>query len=713
MNGTLTKSVLLCSMALGSIGLLDTAAHADPQVAGKAEGNLAEIVVTAQKYEQRLQDVPLSISAVTADELAARNVRSLADMQFSVPGLSSFEYGPGVGYVQIRGVSTSIGNQTVGRYLDEMPINGDAQGSGIDVRLIDMQRVEVLRGPQGTLYGEGSMGGTIRYLTTSPDLNEFSGSVEAGGGQVTDGSDSVLATGVLNAPLSQGLAGLRMVAGYEKDGGWIDNTTTGQSDINGVVVKTGRATLKVTPSDRLSLSLLALHQDLDQDNQNFGTDGKTAATVDTHNRDRYTLVNGVLSYDFDAVTLLESAGYLDRTADIQYDLTPFYLPVLQYYFGVAPGAITQVSLPTVTDIKTYSNELRLSSRGNSRLHWTVGAYYRKFESDNSGTVGTAPGTLPVVILATAQDHVSKSWALFGEASYPLTENLSGTLGVRYYEDKVESTTKSTSFGFTTTDVGEETFTTFNPRVNLQYAFSRESMVYLGAAKGFRSGGFNLTSAGGGTVTIPPTYSPDKLWTYELGTKQQLLDRRLEFDWAVYWTDWTDVQSSFFVPGSAITVIQNGGKVSGWGTDVALTARPVDGLTLTATYGWNNLEYQNSTADKLEGDPVDNAIRDSYSASVDYRVPLAESVKGFVRVDYQHAGKAQITLRNFNNQIVYIDQRDLVNLRVGADWSRYEASIYADNVTNDRTPIIPGPFGVIVNNVEQRPRTVGIYLRARF
>jgi outer membrane receptor protein involved in Fe transport len=701
LRGFHSKLLRAFCLVVGSSGIL-SAAHAQ---------ELEEIIVTAQKYEQRLQDVPVSISAITAEELSERNVTSLSELQYAIPGLSSFEYGPGQQFIQIRGVSTNVGNQTVGTYLDEMPVNGDAQGDSIDVRMLDMQRVEVLRGPQGTLYGEGSMGGTIRYITASPDLNALSGSIETEGAHVSDGAASYLASGVLNAPLSAGTAGLRLVAGYERDGGWIDDTTTGRSDINGVTLKTVRAKLLVTPTDRLNVSLLALHQESNQDNQNFGSDGKTDSTVQTFNNDRYTLVNGVLTYDFDALSLLESVGYLDRNSSVQDDLTPFYLPVLEG-LGIPPGFISQISYPHDTTEKAYTDELRLASKGNTTLHWTVGLFYRHYEYDVTSGATTAPGSLPFVILATDQTHLSSSWAGFGEASYRLTDRFTALLGARYYQDRVEQDSDSTSFGFPAHDHGQTTFTTFNPRLNLQYTFSETSMVYASATKGFRSGGFNVTSAGGGVVAIPPTYAPDKLWTYELGTKQQLEDRKLEMDLSLYRTVWSDVQSTVFAPGSAIEVIENSGRVSGWGADLALFARPVDGLTLTATYGWNNLAFKDATADKVVGDPVDDAVRQTYSASADYRVPLSAGTKGFVRIDYQHAGKAQITLRDFG-QIVHIEPRQLLTLRIGAEFGRFEASIFGSNLTNDQTPLIPGPFGVIANNVEQRPRTLGMNLRASF
>src|SRR5690625_4396707 len=188
--------------------------------------NLGVTVVTAQHREQQLQDVPLSVSVVTDKEIEARGATSLGDLQYSVPGLSTVSYGTGPRYVQIRGVSSYVGAPTVGVYLDEMPIVSDVLGDALDVRMLDMKRVEVLRGPQATLYGQDSMGGTIRYITADPNLDAFGGSLGVTYGGVQDGGASYKADGVLNIPVITDRLGVRLVGGYQKNGGFIDNATT-------------------------------------------------------------------------------------------------------------------------------------------------------------------------------------------------------------------------------------------------------------------------------------------------------------------------------------------------------------------------------------------------------------------------------------------------------------------------------------------------------
>jgi iron complex outermembrane receptor protein len=705
------RIMLMTASALATLVMSSGAAFAqDDQSA-----TLEEIVVTAQKREQRLQDVPISISAVTGDEISKRGATSLIDLVYSVPGVSATEYGPGQERIQMRGVSNTLGLATVGRYLDEMPINIDAQGLGLDLRLIDMERIEILRGPQGTLYGEGSMGGTVRYLTANPNLSRFGADLEAQVGAVTDGGTSWRANAVLNLPLVEDRVGLRLVAGYEKQAGWIDSVTTGQDDVNEVNTSTVRGKLLVKFSENIEASLLVMHQENDQDAQNFAVNRKSTALLPEYSNQRYDLVNGVVRLDLGWADLVNSAGWVKLKTDSVYDISGFYVPVLTapppFGFGLPVGFITTVGLGGVGEHRIYTDELRLSSKPGGAIDWTVGLYGRDYKSVGLSTTTTAPGDIGFPLIAAVGVTTSKSWSAFGEIDWHATDKLTLAVGLRWFNDKRGTNSVSTNFGFTTTDRDSDTFTSLNPRFNAAYEFSPVSMVYFNAAKGFRSGGFNAAASGGG-FPIPLSYDPETLWTYEVGTKQQWFDRKLIFEGSIYYNDWKDVQSSLFAPGSAFTVVLNGGAVKGWGVDLSLTARPVAGLTLTGTYGWNNMEYKTATLDKIVGDPVDFAVRESWSMSADYRRPLFGDVKGFARVDYQHAGEAKITLRNFAT-FVSIDPRDMFNARLGLDFGQFEVSLFADNLTDEDAPLIPGPFGVISQNVEQRPRTVGVNIKASF
>ncbi len=673
---------------------------------------LNDIIVTAQRYEQRLQDVPLSVSVAGAKELQARGASDLKDLQYSVPGLSIFELGVGRQQTQLRGISTSIGSSTVGVYLDETPLALDTQGDAFNVRLLDLERVEVLRGPQATLYGQGSMGGTIRYIPAAPRLDALSGSVDGEYSFTRDGASNARAVGVLNLPLSTDTLGLSLVAGYERIGGYIDNVASGAKNTNSADIYTVRANLLARPTDRLTLSLLGLYQESKLASQDLGIDRKTTTPIDQPIRDRYTLIQGKASYDLDFAELSGSASYVDRRNETQFDVSPFFVPLMTL-LGFPAGYIDRIGLSATSKYEIKTGEVRLSSQGDGPFGWQVGVAYRDLKLFQFGGDFTAPGTLPFAI-AKSEDHTrNKSYALYGEGRYDLTPKLRATVGLRYFHEAKTRTIESTNLGLTTTDLGDDSFHSFNPRLNLSYAFTPDSMVYVNVAKGFRSGGFNQTSAGGGVIPVEPSYKPDSIWTYEAGTKHQLFDRKLILDASVYRTEWSDVQSNNFAPGGIFLIVNNSGHVSGWGVDLSATARPTDALTLGATYGWNNLKFDETTADKAKGDPVDAAIRQSWSASADFRPPLTDSITGIFRVDYQHAGKGQFTLRNLAIPIIKRPARDLVNARIGVAFDQVEVALFANNLFDEDAPIVRGPFSTSVENVEQRPRVIGISAAMKF
>lgn len=694
-----------------------TAAAGDPDAGSKQQATqVGEVVVTAQKTAQKLQEVPLSVAAITGREITERGATNLLEIQYSVPGLSAVEYGPGSSpQVQIRGVSSSLGSPTVGIYIDEVPVTSLESGVGLDVRMLDLDRVEVLRGPQGTLYGDASMGGTIRYITASPNLDRISGNMEGEVNTVDGGGVGYKANGVLNVPIIKDVLGIRLLAADEEDAGWIYNSVTGQKNVNAANIEIFRGKLLFEPNPKTKISLLALYQKSFQAQQNFGINGVTSYAFAPYNNNKYELLNGVLNQDLGFANLVESLGYVHANTRDAFDVSPFYVPFLDapppFGIGLPPGYITKVGLTADDATNIFTNETRLSSKGGTKFNWTAGFFYEDQSFDGTAATVTEPNALPFQILHSVSSLRSKSWAVFGEANYQFTPQLLATVGLRYFEDQRSQVANSVSLGFPTLDVNAATFHSLNPRFNLRYEFSPTSMVYVNVAKGFRSGGFNLTSAGGGIYTIPPSYSPDSLWSYEIGTKHELFDRKLELQAAVYYEDWQNVQSNAFVPTSAIIITENSGHVDGWGTDLEADWYPTSNLDLSATYGWNNLAFRNTTADKDAGDPVDFAVHQSASASAYFHYPIGNNT-AFFRLDYQYAGTGQITVRNFAT-LVHLPARDYLAAHIGMDIGQFEVSLFGTNLANNRAPIIPGPFGVLTENVEAPPRTLGVNLKAHF
>ena len=356
---------------------------------------LEEIVVTAQKREQSVLDIPFAISTFGEDEIKARGATDIKDMQYAIPGLSITNNLPGQDRVQIRGASSDvgIGLPTVGRYLDEVSVSSDAIQRALDVPLLDMQRVEVLRGPQGTLYGAGSIGGTIRFISNSPDLSEASGSIGVGINSVDDGNQGYEAHGVFNLPIIEDKLALRLTASTEDIAGWIDNTATGESDINEAQRDFLRAKLLFQPNENFNASIMLMHYEFDQDNNNHelsesgfdllnvdnrGATSERATTTPfgTPVSDEWDLVNLILNYEVEGMTIVSSTGYLDRSIDFTSETVNAFFP---------PGLYGSVDVKD-RESEVFTQEVRLNSNWDKSFNYTVGAYYRKTETSETQTL---------------------------------------------------------------------------------------------------------------------------------------------------------------------------------------------------------------------------------------------------------------------------------------------------------------------------------------
>lgn len=674
---------------------------------------LEEVVVTAQKREERIFDVPLSVTAISGEEIVDRGITNLLDAQYSVPGLTLTEFGPGRQRAQLRGTGTAggaTGLATVGFYLDEVPLVANAGGAGPDIRLLDMARVEVLRGPQPTLYGEGSMGGTIRYITADPELDAFSGNAGLRYGVVTDGSASWRAQAVLNVPLIENELGVRFALAEEQIGGWIDSLVDGEDDVNEADITTIRGKLLWQPNDQFTLTALLLHQELDQPYQNFGNaDRETITGFPTGSDDEYDIFNLTASYAFDAFTVTGTVGYIDRQSSAIFDLTAFGVafftaPPEFGGFGIPPGLITRVGLTSELDYEMWSQEIRLQSNGNGPLQYTVGYYRRDPESDTNSVTITEPTAIQDLLgfdpfSGGPATNESDAYAVFGDVSYAFNDQWEVLLGVRYYED--ERTQRGLA------GVREAEFDTTNPRINVAWTPNDNSTYYLNAAKGFRSGGFNVQIPG---FDIPPDFGPEDFDSVEIGTKQVALDGRLSWELAVYYNEWSDIQAPS--PAGGIPFFTNAGEASGPGLDLSLRALLGEEFTLSATYGWTDMEYDVDSRDRRRGDALDLVAEDTASISLDWEREVG-NIRWRARADYQYTSGFSLTLRSPPfNQITEADSRNVINLRFGADFGSYEAYVFANNLTDDDGTLYP-IIGTNLEPVLSIPRVIGAEFRVSF
>ena len=678
------------------------AAHpVQAQTAAPAAAETSQVItVTATKRNERITDVPLAVTAIGEAEIRDRGAVDLRDMQYSVPGLNIQEQTPGANRIQLRGVNAGFGTglPIVGAYLDEMGITIDAQSRDSLLQLVDMSRIEVLRGPQGTLYGEGSMAGTIRYLTRNPSLTKTDGFVEANLYQQNDGGMGNRLSGAFGTPLMQGKAGLRIAAGSDKLAGWIDYPQMGLKDANGTKRYFVRPKLLIQPNDKLSISLLALHSRSEGDSDNIASVADPTVRQRTTlfpAKDNSDLVNAIVTYDLGPVTLTSSTGYLKRD--------------FGFTASVSGGTIRFTADST---FKQWNQELRLSSNEDGPLRYTVGVWARDYTSAiqrNARLVATGAPVPPVNRVGTDPVN-SKSSAIFGDATWKLSPKVELSAGGRYYNDErtIQSTTPA--FGPVTAK-----FNAFSPRVSGRYEWSRNASSYATLSKGFRSGGFN----GNGTF-----YEPETLWNFEVGHKA-VLAPGLYFDGVVFYADYKDRQAQSAVeisPGVFQAAVRNAGKAAGPGVEAAVNAKLPAGLELTATLGWNDIRFKVSTVEVLAGERFEMVSALTSSLSLSQRFAVGAGLKGMWRVDYQHADpygfivrQAQpngtvATVQNWNS-----GNQDFFNVRTGVEGADWSLTFDVKNLFDKRPLVLPiVPFNATTSEgVSVAPRSIGLTYRKNF
>jgi iron complex outermembrane recepter protein len=687
---------------------------------GGSTVQLEEIVVTAQKREERLINVPISIVALTADELHKRKVTSLDELSLSVPGLSIQSNGA-YRQIMLRGVSNVFGNSSlIGLYLDEASV-GSQPVLQPDLRTYDLERIEVLRGPQGTLYGEGSAGGTIRFITKNPVLDRFAMNAGVAALFTEDGAPGQRIEAMLNMPVVRNKFGLRFAGTFDHQGGWMDQPFNNREDFNDQNLLNVRVKGLWQPSSEFRADVMAIgHRNDAAPGRGEDADGHYSqvfnlATTPTM-EDDYELYNATLSYDFPAARLLSASSYIEQ------DRTNRNLGNRLLLFPPIPLEIYYSNL--ALDVESFTQELRLNSIGSDPWQWTIGAFYRDFRynsvsSDVLFGLTSPPGTPLPTPISFSLRNLSKSWASFVDASYELTARVNIGAGLRYFEDEQE---RVNGFGLTSDAIAPgprqmEKFDTLNPRVYAQFKVSDRVNSYASAAKGFRSGGFNFVGA--------PTFDPESVWTYELGTKMSLADGRFSADAAVFYSDYRDYQinGTVVVDGLSFNVFSNAGNARIEGVEWALSWRPAERWNLSFNGDYVESEfYEINSADGsyIEGDQLDFFPKYAVAVSVQRDFNWGGR-DGFTRVDYNQQGR--MTFRNRHllgpppapPTPFYFDESDVVNmlnLNLGLQWNdNVSLSIFAQNLLDDRGFVSAGQ--IEENAARSRPRTYGVDFRMTF
>ena len=698
MRKQINRSKLGCAPASLAFALLccPIAALAQPvQGAPEAEEDAsvtnAEIIVTARKREERAIDVPIALSTFGGDELERRGADTLADFLQEAPGVGAYDSGGGSSKITIRGISTSLGGNENGYYLNDLPFTGVTVPLSPDVRAWDIERVEVLRGPQGTLFGEGSMGGTVRILTRNADLDRWEAKGLGFASDTHDGGFNGGVKGAFNAPIVPGVLAVRVSGTHERFDGWIDNPATGEKNVNDQEYGTFRAAARFRPASRLTIDANYWRYRGDfAEGSREGDDGNVPLAFGGGSLSNYDLYGVTGRYDLGGAELFYG-----------FALNDFFQSATTEAFG---GEVIQ-SLK----IHVESHEARINSTGDGPLQWTFGGYLRNARRSDD-----------IVFALFGIDNVdrtdSEARALFGEVTYDLGR-FDLTAGLRYYEEDLGGFEDNS--GVIVEDEGRS-YRSWNPRFSIGWHPVENMTVYASAAKGFRSGQlqptFSLVLAETLGIDLPVALDQDTIWTYELGAKAELLDRKLSIEGAIFHSDWKDV--AVRVPLGNFSGLINSKGTKTTGVELALSARPAPALTLSASGAYIDATYAEDVPNTgiLKGVPVDAVAKFIANASMQYSFDLSSDVGGFFRIGWQHNSPRES--RSLQNTAPG-DTIDQVDARVGVDFGSLSIALFTENLFNDRgavsnrstNQVAPGVFDSAATRL--RPRTIGIQASFNF
>ncbi len=790
MKNTQLHPHMLIGSALGLVGLLAQPATAQQATRGDA-GQLEEIVVTAEKRESTIETTAISITALSGEDIQGRGFTDLSSLLKTVPGVSIRTSGPGMTEFEMRGVASNGGNSpTVGFYFDETSLTAPAATNEgkivISPDLYDLSRVEVLRGPQGTLYGSGSMGGTIKLVPNAPNPAAFDTSAEVTFADTDHGGFDHGENAMVNLPFWDEKAALRIVGSYSHDAGWIDRVVIapGQFPLPGGLVNgpygpyyTTRGNVLAAPvaadyhnvndTEKTSVRVSAVFKPLDGLTitpsyfyQKLRSGGlpyidSTPATnafyqpFDTPEgfSDEFRLGALSVKYRTDAFEISSASAYWSRHQPLQQDTAESwstYLLPLGYgvsAFTAGNGNLGQSYAYENNNSHQTTEELRVSSVGDTGLKWLFGYFYSDFVSpwdivfpSQSGASNPNIGTNNLFSYFTPFKILQQSF--FGELTYNITEPLSVTVGARryHYDSAVYLDQFGGLAGGTTVLATGEHEQGVTPKFTLSYQFDKNLLVYATAAKGFRPGGGTgpVPTSGatsceaqlqveynshGGFVAGPIQFNSDSVWSYELGEKWRTADNRLTLNAAAYYEKWNGVQQTNSLSSCGYVYTANAGDAHIYGGELEVNAVVAQDLQALA-----NISYAHATLATTSlvdsvftpGSAIQQVPKVTGTLALSYRHPMNDTMALTARAESTYTGSRTDATYYVNTLPAY----DLTNIRGGVDAGKWTAALFVNNVTNRR---------VALNTVTQdasnvadwnriavnQPRTVGVDMNLRF
>ena len=750
----LCLAVLGAGLGHGALAHQGVMPASDQPAAGSAAasvGSLAEIVVTATRRAQTLQSVPISIQVFTRAEMDKASVRNITDLARDTPGVtfSNTDRGNTQGSnIVIRGISSGAGTATVGVYLNDTPIQirpDSVSSSNAYPVIFDLQRIEVLRGPQGTLFGAGSEGGTIRFITPQPSLSHYHVYARSELASIYHGDDSYDAGLAVGGPIVRHVLGFRASAYYQRTGGYVNrvNWFSGrleQQNANWNDVTALQLATKWVPLRHLSIEPSVFYQRTHIADSSiywesfsnpadsvFNNGNPVLAPTD----DSFTLPALRVSWQGRTVSVFSNTSYFNRNNDNIYDSTTLDMASFAGISSPVPPASLQnvYSTGLLTDNqRVFTEEVRVqNSNAHDRFDWLAGVFYQRSRQANTYDVidpfvnqilgyamGPAlfsqvfPNGFPLYrntyLLYSQGQLTDRELAGFVNFDYRILPKLTLTAGVRVSNENYQDTTFGAGpvlGGVATTSVQTQSATPVTPKYALEYRFSADHMVYASAAKGFRQGStaaqvpvprcsadlaaLGLQRLGQG----PSQIKPDSVWSYEVGSKDRFFDGRLAVDASLYRINWNDIQSSFFLPTCNVPVSTNLGNAVSQGFDLNLFFAPLDNLTAGLAIGYDDAHYTSTTTGasgvpiQEAGQPLPFAAPWTVSPTVDYDFGVLGH-RAYFHVDYQYVGNNSTPLPHLPSVDPTIPRppsSSNLDMRLGMHLGDMDLSIFGTNINN--------------------------------
>jgi iron complex outermembrane receptor protein len=769
--GLTLMAVLMASAAPAAVFAQSAGASAP---AAENPSVVQEIIVTAEKRSGTVQSTPISMTALSGSQLQAQGVTNLQDIIKTIPGISERTSGPGQTELELRGLASSGGSvPTVGYYLDETPMSPPANSLNgkvvIDPDLYDLDRVEVLRGPQGTLYGSGSMGGTIKLITNQPDPSHFYGSYDAtlsgtpSSGGVNGGGDLMV-----NIPLVTDKVALRVVGTEKYTDGWIDRIVGGPDfpletnpcpqaptffgctrgnvadtpvtqvikNTNSSLVQAARASLLADLTPKFSIEASFLYQRTTADGYSEYDNPPGPNPVEAHYQpfnipepfeDTIGLGSIVMKYDLGGVAqITSSTSYWSRVESQTQDVSEALQNVLDIDF------YTPITFTERDQSHQISEELRATSEGAGPFQWVTGVFYSSLKSSlidtnaspalaflsNGGAAANPDG----VVYSSNNPYRLNQYAVFGEASYSFLEHLKATVGLRYFD--YDTRQDATEFGIVTLSGNTTPFTNsttssasgLNPKFNLSYIPGPDLTVYASISKGFRPGGINLPAPPALCPGQPATYGPDSVWTYELGEKAKLLDGHLQVNGDVYFTQWQNVQQ-LISPACGYQYTTNAGSAEAYGPELEMAAHFDShwSMTVNGAYTSAKLTSVEAGAGLSVGQPILNIPDYTASTTLMYRHEIFDDMMFVGRVSDSYTGSSF-------DQAFFVEKLqpyNIVDLRFTVSKAARSLTLFVANATNERAELSVNntSFSWSAPSIERvstnQPRTIGLTFANKF